>query len=91
MDTRILYNRKYSRAEKVRENFLHANICSLFPATSQVWLFQIGLLWSDFDKQGLILKLGRSSTLKFAKFSCREIFLFYSNSFNYENKIRLFF
>ena len=28
--------------------------------------------WSDFDKQGLILKLRGSSIQRFAKFSCRE-------------------
>ena len=32
----------------------------------------LGFYWSDFDKQGLILKLRHSSDHKFAKFSCRE-------------------
>ena len=74
----ILYNSKYSRAgnfrefRKYREIFLHANICPLSSATRQ------------FLKVLSYLKI-RENFLhanclwpKFAKFSCREIFLFYS-------------
>ena len=50
---------RISRNREIREIFMHANICSLCPATSQFVNFS-------------------NRTLKFAKFSCREIFMFYS-------------
>ncbi len=60
----LLYNSKYSHAG----NF----------SAREYYHITIGVF--TFHKQGLILKLRMSSALKFAKFSCREIFLLYTTS-----------
>ncbi len=50
---------------RIREHFMHTNICSLFPAT--------------YPKIREIFMHANFLTVKFAKFSCFEIFMFYSS------------
>ncbi len=47
-------------------------MCCLSMGLGLVFLRYLWFYWSDFDKQGLIGKLIKSSNQRIAKFSCRE-------------------
>ncbi len=71
-----------SRNREILEIFMHANICSLFPEWSDFWPeTTVGKLktWAIWKIRENFMH-ANCLWPKFAKFSCREFFMFYSIS-----------